>query len=517
MSVELPPPPTPQLGTIETLRQPAGTGVTVVFQSYQLHVSAANVLTAAEIQNAISVAADLSNAVRNLAAAAYLAGFPAAQVTYAKSGQDLFVLVTPGKISGIRASDRLKPYFDGLQNANPLTPSALEGHRVLASIAADREGVTVYPTFQPDGTGGQVLDFEQNLRETDPTTIKGELSNVGNRYASRYFLDLGLKTDSVWGDEFQVFWRHGLPHIDNQGREGDYNEQDLTWDRVTPYGVFGIGGRYISYFFHTATLPIDGRIYTGEVNWLYPVYADFTRRLTVQARADRTDLRKNLQDTVGAFPAGTPLQHQLYNSGEVALSYGQNFQLLAHRWSFEGAASVRKGFGSDESGNPQNLADQGYLLYRPALRLKFYWSNEIASGIEASGQFSNDSVPEQQQWVLGGVGNLTSSLPGVSVGDQGYLARLFTEVAGPTLYGVALTPKIFVEQGGARFAQPTAANGQPQGTQTLIDAGAELGFKFARFVDGSLAYAHAFADRNINQATRDDSRAQLYFRITAKF
>lgn len=517
MSVELPPPPTPQQGTVETLQPQTAAGITVAFQAYHLHVSAPGVLTAAEIRNAIHVAGDLSNAVRNLGAAAYLAGFPAARVTYAKSGQDLFVLVTPGRISGIRASDRLKPYLDGLQDADPLTARALETHRVLASIAADRQGVTVYPTFQPDGAGGQVLDFEQSLKAADPTTVKGELSNVGNRYASRYFLDLGINTASVWGDEFQVYWRHGLSHLDNKGREGDYNEQDLAWNRVTPYGVFGIGGRYINYFFHAATLPVDGRIYTGEISWLYPLYADFTRRLTVQARADRTDSRKDLQDSVGAYPAGTPLQHQLYASGEVTLSYGQDFQFLEHRWSLEGAASVRKGFGDDRSGNAQVLADQGYLLVRPALRLKFHWDDIIATGLEASGQLSSDSVPEQQQWVLGGVGNLTSSLPGVAVGDKGYLARIFTEVAGPTVYGVAFTPKIFVEQGGARFAQPTTANGQPQGTQTLVDAGAELGFRFARFVDGSLSYAHAFTDRNINQTTRDDSRAQLYFRITAKF
>lgn len=517
MSVELPPPPQPQLGSVETLQSQAGSGVTVSFQTYQIHVSAANVLTEAEIRNAVGVANDLSNAVRNIGAAAYLAGFPAAQVTYALSGQDLFVLVSPGKISGIRASDRLKPYLDGMQNADPLTPAALEGHRALASIAADREGITVYPVFVADGSGGQVLDFEQNIKEKDPTAVKAELSNVGNRYASRYFLDLDLKTDSVWGDEFHAFWRHGLSQLDSNGRDGDYNEQDLAWNRVTPYGVFGVGGRYVNYFFHAATLPIDGRIYTGEVNWLYPLYADFTRRLTVQAKADRTDSRKNLQDTVGAFPAGTQLQHQLYTSGEVDLSYAQNFAFIAHRWSIEGAVSVRKGFGGDETNNAQILADQGYLLYRPALRLKFYWNESIASGIEGSGQFSNDSVPEQQQWVLGGVSNITSSLPGTSVGDKGYLARVFTEVTTPTIYGVTFTPKVFVEQGGAKFAQPTVFNGQPVGTQTLIDAGAELGFKFTRFVDGSLSYAHTFTDRNISQATRDSSKAQLYFRLAAKF
>ncbi|MGH8461868.1 MAG: hypothetical protein ACRESS_09695 [Stenotrophobium sp.] len=517
MSIELPPPPQPRLGSVETLQPQAGVGVAVAFQTYQIHVSATGVLDEAGIRNAIGVATDLSGAVRNIGAAAYLAGYPAAQVTYALSGQNLFVLVTPGKISGIRAPEPLQPYLNGLQHADPLTASALEGHRTLASMAADRAGVTIYPVFEPDGSGGQVLDFEKNNKETDPTTVKGELSNVGNRYASRYFLDLDLKTASAWGDEFHAFWRHGLSQLDNKGQDGDFNEQDLAWNRVTPYGVFGAGGRYVNYFYHAAGIPLDGRIDSGELSWLYPLYADFTRRLTFQSKVDRIDKRASLQDTVGTFPAGTTLNRQLYTSGELGLSYAQNFELIAHRWSFEGGVSLRKGFGSDERNNPQVLANQGYLLYRPAMRLKFYWNNQIDSGIEGSGQLSNNTLPEEQQWVLGGVGNLTSVLPGVSLGDKGYLARAFTEVAGPTVLGIALTPKIFVEQGGARYARPTTLNGQTVGTQKLVDVGAELGFKFARFIDGSFAYAHLISDQNISHATEDTARAQLYFRIAAKF
>src|SRR5262249_47236962 len=107
MSVELPPPATPQQGTVEQLQTQATGGITVTSQSYQLHVAAGNILDEATVQNAVGLADNLSNAVRNIGAAAYLAGYPAAQVTYALSGQDLYVLVVPGKISGIRANEAL--------------------------------------------------------------------------------------------------------------------------------------------------------------------------------------------------------------------------------------------------------------------------------------------------------------------------------------------------------------------------------------------------------------------------
>jgi hemolysin activation/secretion protein len=155
-------------------------------------------------------------------------------------------------------------------------------------------------------------------------------------------------------------------------------------------------------------------------------------------------------------------------------------------------------------------------LFRPAATLKFYWNNSIASGLEASAQFSNDSVPEQQQWVLGGVGSLTSALPGVVVGDKGYLGRFYTEMTLPITDSLSLIPKVFVERGSATYAHANAAALQSDDAQTLNDAGAELGLKFGRFVDASLAYAKSFTDKNISEATKDASDARLYFRISIK-
>src|SRR3569623_1806507 len=103
--------------------------------------------------------------------------------------------------------------------------------------------------------------------------------------------------------------------------------------------------------------------------------------------------------------------------------------------NFYGGVAIRKGFGKNGSNIDQNNlplhGDQSYLLFRPSALLKFFWTNNIATGLEASAQFSSDTLPEQQQWVLGGVGSLTSSLPGVVVGDKGYLGRVYTEVSLP--------------------------------------------------------------------------------------
>lgn len=522
MSVELPPPATPQQGTVEQLQSQAGSGITATFQNYQLHVSAGDILDQETVQNAVALADNLSNAVRNIGAAAYLAGYPASQVTYALSGQDLYVLVVPGKISGIRASEALKPYLNGLETADPLTDSDLEGKRTLASMAADRAGITVFPVFEPDGNGGQVLDFEKNNQASDPTTVRVEFGNPGNRYASRYFGDLEIKTASIWGDEFRVFAREGFEHLDSTEHAGDYHEQNVGWNRVTPWGVFGLSGRNINYDYTSdgtnAGTPLTGRIWVGEAMWLYPIHASFNSRWNVQAKVDRTSKEGKI-DATGTTSSLT-YQRELYTSAEVSTTYAQNFLFLGHNWNFTGGVAARKGFGDDGANFDLNSlpihGDESYLLFRPAATLKFFWNNSIATGLEASGQYSNDSLPEQQQLVLGGMGNLTSSLPGVVIGDKGYLARVFTEVLLPITDGLELRPKVFVERGSARLSDASASATLGDDMQTLNDAGLELGIKFTQLIDASLSYAKSFSDKNISDSVKDASNARLFFRVSIK-
>ncbi|MES2489780.1 MAG: hypothetical protein V4607_08300 [Pseudomonadota bacterium] len=524
MSVELPPPATPQQGTVEQLQSQASSGITVAFQNYQLHVAANNILDEAAVQKAVAAADNLSNAVRNIGAAAYLAGYPASQVTYALSGPDLYVLVVPGKISGIRASEALKPYLNGLEGADPMRDSDLEGKRTLASMAADRAGVTVFPVFEPDGNGGQVLDFEKNNQRSDPTTIRVEFGNPGSRYTSRYFGDLEIKTASVWGDEFRVFAREGFQHLDAQDKPGDYHEQNVGWNRVTPWGVFGVNGRNINYNYTApcavasctpATLDINGRIWIGEALWLYPLYSSFNSRWTVQAKVDRTSKEGKIEPNPDVGIAAATYQRELYTSAEVSTIYSRNFN-LGFNWNFTGGAVVRKGFGDDDVSiaTAPIHGNEGYLLYRPSATLKLFWTDKLVSGIEASGQFSSDSVPEQQQWVLGGLGNLTSSLPGVVVGDKGYLGRFYTELSLPITDSLKIVPKAFIERGAASYAHPSSA--AQDGNQTLTDAGLEMGLKFGQFVDATLGYAKSIQDENISEAVKATSDAQLYFRVSIK-
>jgi hemolysin activation/secretion protein len=524
MSIALPPPASPQLGAIEQLQPQASGGVVVAFQNYQMHIAASGILDEATINKVVAAADNVSNAVRNISSAAYTAGFPAAQVLYVASGKDVYVVVKPGSISAVRADDALQPYFAGLETAKPLTSRDLEGRRMLASMLADRAGYNIYPVFEPDGNGGMVLDLQKNVKVQNPTQISIDFGNPGNRYSSRYFLDLGIKTASNYGDEFRLSWREGFPNVDTPPG-GDYHEQNLSWNRVTPHGVFGVAGRYINYNSAPSGLPIIGRIWSVEGIYLYPIMADFNMRWTAQGKVDYIDNKKELDST-----ASTPAfeyAREKYPSVEIATSYARNLGMLDHLWNFEIGGTVRKGVGDSENTTSFPLnADEKYLLLRGTTNLKLFWqpnlttfwNPNLTTGVELSGQYSKDTLPEQQQWVLGGQGNLTTALPGVSQGDTGYLARAYTEVGGitaPYITGLDLRPKLFIESGSATYENAKA--GQTSAAQRLTDVGLEVGFKYKQWLDGSIAYAKDVSYDNINRLTFDSSNARMYFRVGVKY
>jgi hemolysin activation/secretion protein len=149
---------------------------------------------------------------------------------------------------------------------------------------------------------------------------------------------------------------------------------------------------------------------------------------------------------------------------------------------------------------------------RPGLRLKYFLTDRYSLGLEASGQYSDQTVPEQQQWVLGGLGNLTAYLPGLAVGDKGYLMRLQGEAgAYPVYRGVELRPRAFVEYAATQY------NSLGGGDPRVADAGVELGFKLVSWLSGSVAYARSFYDKDVPQPVLDATDARVYFRLQGEF
>lgn len=521
MAIDYPPPLPPQQGSLQQLQQtPEAAAIT--FKEYRIHWLGPKPLAEPQMLRAVATADTLSDAVRALSSALYAAGYPASRLSYALSGQDLYVLASLGKISKVDVNKPLAPYFRSLAGKDPLTDSELERRRVLASIHADRAGIAATPSFEPgvsvvpvEGsteTAPLASDYALGLKPgpgeaPDQNKFRVEFGNPGNRFVGRYFTDLDIRAGTGDGDEFHSFSRLGIHGLNTGSEGGTYGEQNLGWNRVTPYGIFGIGGRYAYYGLEQSAIvsvPVTGLIRSGEAYWLYPLFADINSRTTLSAKVDRIGKTTDLRDR------DEKVQQELYNSVELGASYLNSFHWLGHRWDFEGGVNARKGLGEEHA--PLTPADQSYFLVRPAVRLKYFFTDRYALGLEAGGQYSDKTVPEQQQWVLGGLGNLSAYLPGVAVGDKGYLVRAQGEAgAFPVYRGSEIRPRVFVEYAATQY------NDLGGGIPRVADAGVEVGIKFLSWLSGSVAYARSFFDKDIPDPVLGATDARVYFRIQGEY
>ncbi|MGQ0698735.1 MAG: ShlB/FhaC/HecB family hemolysin secretion/activation protein [Panacagrimonas sp.] len=509
MPIVLPSPLPPVQGSADQIQQQGSAIVTASVQGVQLHVIGPDVMDKALLEAAITSASSMSDAVRLIQGLYYAAGYPAAGVVYALAEPNLYVLVTLGKVTKVEAPEPYDKYFAGVVGADPLTDEALEPRRTLASIYADRAGESVNPTLIPDEAGGAVLRLEPTDNGPSRSTVGAEFGNPGNRFVGRYFVDYFARHSFTTGDEIKATGRHALEGIsdDNESADG-YNEHALGWSKVTTLGLFGLTGRYVAYQQDFGT-SLDGEIIQGELGWQYLVAADFSKRWTVGAKADYT--RKDFSTTFEELT----IQRQEYGSAELSTDYALALNPTGVRTDITVSLAVRSGLGDDKTDVAVTAADLGYLLFRPTLTARAQLSEYFALGLAATGQYSGDTLPEQQQWVIGGVGNVEAYLPGVAAGDTGGLARAQIELTSIPLGAFTLTPRVFAEYGFATFENDIA--GQESDDQTLADAGVSLSFTYGKYLDGSVSYAESFEEDGIPQEVLDQADANVFFRIGAKF
>lgn len=512
MPIALPAPATPELGTVEAVRAQGTAYVSAAFQQTQIHVHGPDVVPKERLEQAITGAGNLSDAVRRIQAAYYLAGYPAARAVYALAEPDLYVAVTLGKVSRVEAPEPYAAYFNGLKSSDPLTDEALEPGRTLASVHADRAGQAANPTFVAEGAD-TVLRVEPNDSGPKRSSIGAGFGNPGNRFVGRHFADWFAKHSFTTGDEMRFTGHHAMEGLDDDEGAAGYHEHTAGWSRVTPWGIFALNGRYVGYQqrLEVPTVGLtqfDGDIREAELGWTGLMHSSFSSRWTVGAKVDWT--RKDFATTVDDIV----VQRQEYGSVEGSTEYAHTLRPFDLPTELSAGVVVRSGLGSDETDNPTKAADLGYLLFRPTLSAKVKLGDTFSLRGAVTGQFSGDTLPEQQQWVMGGVGNVEAYLPGVGSGDIGGLARIQLETTPYEFLQVKVVPRLFVEYGMAEVENPLA--GQPDDTQSIADGGVSLSFLYGP-LEASVSYAESFEEDGIDEAVLEDADANAFFRVAVKF
>lgn len=510
MPIDFPPPPVPLQGDLATLQAEAGQGeVTVPVADYTLHVHAPGVLGEEQIRAATAGLDDLSNAVRALASAAQRAGTIAPKTLYVRSGSEVYVSIYAGMLGSVDAPQPLMPYFEGLAGGEALDLGDFERRRLFASVHATRLGAGYTPVFTPGEGDRYDLTLKPSADAVNPGVVRVNLSNAGNRFTGREFLDLDARRGTASGDEYSVLARTAasILQLDEDEPGSDYHEYALGWSRVAPWGLIGANLRYLDYRLLSGGTRFNGELLIGDLGYTGVLSSTLVSRLTVQGKIDYIQ-KKLEQDADGLLR-----QEEPYPSLELGTAYSRTLRLFSEGFLALASFSARKGFGD---GDPRlTLADLDYWLLRPAVSLRWQrlpWSAEL----QAAGQYSGVTVPEQQQWVLGGIGNLHAYVPGVAVGDSGALFRAVGERGVFDTQHWSLRLRGFVEYGAAQYTEDVA--GRPAGDlQSLADAGAELVAAYKPFLELALTAAAPIYDDGVNETAREDARSDFFFRITAKF
>jgi len=509
MPIDFPPPPTPQQGDLAALHADSAAGaVSVDIGIYVLRVFAPGIFSESEIRLITEGMLDLSRAVRALNSAAQSKGVVAPRTLYVRDGDDIYVSITPGSLAAVDATKRLRPYFQGLVGDQPLLLGDFEKKRLLAGVHASRMGGDFTPVFAPAQDSGYQMTLKRGTESVSSGSARVNFSNFGNRFTGREFVDLDVREGTRWGDEFSAQARTvaKLTGIDDVEPGNEYNELQLGWSRVTPYGLFGFSGRMIDYRQQFGTLAFNGQINFLDAGYTGIVVSNASQRLTVQARADYVEKRLEFA------ASGILAQLEPYASLELGSTWTASFRLLGQGLLSQATISLRRGLG--DWGPERTASDLDYWLLRPSYSLRTLGEG-FTGELQLFSQLAGVAVPEQQQWVVGGIGNLHAYVPGVAIGDRGVSARLIGEAPPLMLGDVSLKTRLFLEWGAAEYSEAVA--GQPQGRQSVSDAGGELVLGFGRFFEAAVAAAMPLHDSGIERQTRDDARADFLFRFSGKF
>lgn len=341
------------------------------------------------------------------------------------------------------------------------------------------------------------------------TAVLLDLSNYGNRYSGPYIAQAGVRRSFSTGDEFTLGGVSSLRFLGLSSAESEpYHEGDLGWTRVTPYGVFGLEGRYADFRLGIPGAQLGGTIATGGLTWLLPLYADFQRRLNFSARLDRN------YEAIDAPDGDGKALSEAYTSVESGLSFIHRVEHAAQRFEYRFEINLRKGIGRDSS--PASPANLGCVLLRPSFSIRYETGNHWGFSGEGRLQLGGSSVPQLEQFVIGGPSTLHAFEAGA--GDRGENYRIgadWKDVGDSWIARHKLQPLVFVEYGSAGVNRKSI--GENAGRVSLSDAGVEVRLRIVSWLSGTLSTAQPFYCHGRDTSADGLGRKSVYFDLAAKF
>lgn len=551
MAIDLPPAVPPTLVNTSAISDYASSASAYVGKvaSFELRVTGDHHLTNAELDKIFEAAKSADQAILLISSATNRKGHLMVNTLYARQQSVIYVHALQARVGDVSGAEAIVPFFDGLEGDADLKRSEFDKARAMADIKSERTGVDYsvsYAVSEGDpGVVGMVFEAAPD-EEADRTDLKLKLSNEGSRFAGRYYADAGIKHSTMGGTDLSLDYQVAIPEW-GESREGDdYDQISLGINRPFSFGLYGLRASRAEYTqdftssttasscvlaepitgaclipgpagITTATSVFDAEIQRIALTGEQVLSSDIDRRLSIFEEVEMVD--SEIEDESGAS-----LQDEAYTTVEIGARY-QRQHLLGSKnlLNYTVSGSAKAGV-SDDGGTLESTPNAAgvtvgkrvgdFKVFRPSVAVQVDNRKRTTLDLNFAAQLADDQLPQQQQWVLGGVHSISSHLPGVIVGDSGMFARLGLNHKLVKLDSFNLSAGVFAEYGEANFED---ASGDAGDSISISDIGIRLAATYAETLEVNLVVADSISEKNLSDAFLEATEADFFASVKLVF
>lgn len=466
-----PPPSAPLVVEIAPPRYGASP-LSVESHGYRYVVTGNTLLPPELIDQVLAATATPKDALGALQNTYHAHGYHLIAITGQEHGKTVAVTVFEGIVTQVSAPDGMGCFFPGLEGRNNVESNELVYDQILAGAYAARSGkkvdVNVSPAENPGGT--TITITTPPLPDYQPISGILNFGNYGNRYSSGYIVGGDVQADLTHGIQITANYVRGLPGLRASSYGSTFYQGGIGISAVTPYGIYGFSATGMHFHLGRATAPLNpvGNIYTYTLNGNQLVYADTATRWSVSEALNRTS---NTETVLSNYYT---LLRQVYNWGTLSSTVSRAVKVAGQSGNLTASASLNLGLSGPSGTLYDNIPGVPTSHFR-YIDMSGSYQQNLPRGFQlnlvALGQWAFNTLPSQQQWTLGGLGDMTAWEPGSVVGDSGYVGRLDFYAPSLNRFRTEARLGMFLETGGVTHAKP-APSAIPW--QTLMDAGVSL-------------------------------------------
>lgn len=443
------------------------------------------------------------------------AGYPLVALRASIDKDHVTITVIEGAFNEISAPARIQPFYTGLLYDPEVRDNDMIRRNILVQSYLARSGEQPLVSIEPGQAPGSSKLRVNTTPLADYKPYRGSLSfgNIGSRYSSRYQWMANASADIGHGAQLFVSGARALPGLTSTTSGSEYKDVTAGGTIVSPWGIYGLTTEYTHYRLGEVAKPLYpvGNIHKTQLSGTQLLYADARSRFGLNETLTQLS---NTQSVYGFYT----LQDQRYRYLDVNGTYSKNYLVDGI-----GGGSTTFSFGLTKGVSPHAYTMNSSAAFSPQPRFSlWHWSVNSDQTLprdwqlqgQLSGQWAADTLPSYNQWVLGGLGNLSAYYPGVLSGDSGYLARVTLTTPAWSWGPLSAKADLSYGWGGVHnFYRPYGTpHWQALGSWALgISASATSGTTLR------VELGHAGGSHNVPYSTREQSRNSAFFFLTQSF